>query len=95
MTPLNRRAEDPRLTKVIDDVAALQTQHVDLMREVAVNTVLTKQIKEILEGFVTVGRVVKFIAKWASILAAIAVSFKAGWGVIAGFIRLSHTKEKS
>jgi len=49
-----------------------------LKTEIATNTVVTLQVKEILDGFRVVGRIVAFIAKWAGIIAGLFIAVKHG-----------------
>lgn len=55
----NRRADDPRVTKLVTDVESLQHQ-------MAENTEVTMQVRDILASFKTAAA----IAKWITTIAA-------------------------
>ena len=57
--PTERRAEDPRLGVLVDDVAELKKQMV-------LNTEITQQVRDILTSF----RVIGSVAKWITALIA-------------------------
>ena len=57
--PTERRAEDPRLGALVDDVAELKKQMV-------LNTEITQQVRDILTSF----RVIGAVAKWITALIA-------------------------
>lgn len=62
-----RRAEDPRLGVLVDDVAELKKQMV-------LNTEITQQVRDILTSF----RVIGSVAKWITALIAGAIALYHG-----------------
>lgn len=70
----DRRKTDPRLLRVINDVAQLREQHAELLAQVVVNTALTQQVKEILEGFRLTGRIARGCTKWIAILTGVVIA---------------------
>lgn len=56
---MERRAEDQRIIKLCEDVAVLQVQ-------MAENTAVTKQVRDILASF----RIVGAVAKWTAAIGA-------------------------
>lgn len=65
---LRRRADDERVTILVSDVAVLKTQ-------MAENTEVTKQVRDILTSF----RIAGTVAKWIASVAAGIVAIYHGW----------------
>lgn len=56
---MERRAEDSRINKLVEDVAVLQSQMIE-------NTAMTRQVRDILGSF----RIMAAIAKWVAAIGA-------------------------
>lgn len=70
---MERRATDPRIDTLSADVA-------ELKRQMTENTIITKQVKEVLDSF----KLVASVAKWiTTVAAAIALAWQ-GLGFIRG-----------
>lgn len=65
----NRRADDPRVTKLVTDVESLQVQ-------MAQNTEVTMQVRDILASFRTAAAVAKWITTMSAAVAAVYAAFK-------------------
>ena len=65
----NRRADDPRVTKLVTDVESLQHQ-------MAENTEVTKQVRDILASFKTAAAIAKWITTIAAAGAAVTAFIK-------------------
>ena len=71
-----RRATDGQLSASIAALQHLVESHVEadlaamsvLNAQMTANTVLTLQVKEILDGFKTFGAIVKFVLKWVALV---------------------------
>jgi hypothetical protein len=68
-----RRTEDPRIAKLVDDVAELQ-------KEMKLNTEVTTQIRDLLRSFKILGS----CAKWLTLTSGFATASYHGWKWIAG-----------
>lgn len=66
-----RRADDPRVVRLVADVA-------DLKQEMARNTAVTEQVRDILATFKTLGAIAKWVTAIAGAIAAIFAAAKTG-----------------
>ena len=66
--PPHRRADDPRIEELQDDVK-------DLKRQMAVNTEITKEVHDILASF----RIVGAVAKWVGVVAGALTAVYGAW----------------
>jgi len=71
--PPCRRADDQRITRLVDDVVILKTQMIE-------NTEVTKQVKDILTSF----RMVALAAKWVAAVGAGILALYHGWQSVTG-----------
>lgn len=62
-----RRADDPRIDKLVEDVSSLQKQVLE-------NTEVTKQVKEMIGSF----KMIATVAKWIAAVVAGYVAIKTG-----------------
>jgi hypothetical protein len=66
---MDRRTEDPRINQLVADVAVLKDQ-------MAENTAVTHQVRDILASF----RIVAAVAKWIAIIVGGIAAIKTGHG---------------
>ncbi len=67
--PNQRRADDPRVTKLVTDMESLQHQMVE-------NTEVTMQVRDILASFKTAAAIAKWITTIAAAIAAVLAAIK-------------------
>jgi hypothetical protein len=71
----NRRSEDHRIKKVVEDVATMRGDVCELKKELRRNNETTDQIRDMLGTF----RVTASIAKWVAAVGAAVVALWQGW----------------
>jgi hypothetical protein len=79
--PPLRRAEDPRIQQLVDDVAETKEAQTVMQRSIDENTAMTTQMKETVDqvkDILTSFRVLKIVAVWlSSIIAAAGATWAA------------------
>ena len=71
----SRRGDDPRIERLVGDVATLKEQHTALSGEIKKNTEITEQVRDILASF----RVIGLVAKWLTAVGGLFVMLYHGW----------------
>lgn len=80
LPPMNRRADDSRITQLVSEVAVLKEQHGVLLAETKKNTEITEQVRDILASF----RVIAMIAKWLTAVGGVIIMAYHGWQKLTG-----------
>lgn len=68
-----RRGDDPRIDALVQDVCLLK-------KDMAQNTEVTMQVRDILASFRVIAKVAKWLTAIATAVAAVYAAIKTGWG---------------